>query len=100
MQGNKKTPNKIPEAPPRGKARGTAAQTQNLHTIKPTVWIGKSGVTEQTYSEIRSQVRARKLVKVKWLRGAEVDPRSVAETTGLTLIQAVGRTMILGSKKR
>lgn len=56
-------------------------------------------MTEHTYAEIRSQIRARKLVKVKWLRGAEVDPRSVAEKTGLTLVQAVGRTMILGLKK-
>ena len=100
MQGNKKAPNKIPKATSHRNARGVAVEKQNLHTIKPTVWIGKSGVTEQTYAEIRSQVRARKLVKVKWLRGAEVDPRSVAETTGLTLIQAVGRTMILGNKKR
>lgn len=100
MQGNKKTPKKTQQAPRRGTAQSNAKQPENLHTIKPTVWIGKGGVTEQTFQEIRSQVRARGLVKVKWLRGAEVDPRSLAETAGCTLVQTVGRTMIVGPKKR
>ena len=45
---------------------------------KPTVWIGKSGVTAQLISEIDKQLSKRETVKVKVLRSA-LTKKSVSE---------------------
>ncbi len=45
--------------------------------------------------EVRRQIKARKIVKVRFLRSAEMDPEALAEQTGTSLGQVRGRTVIL-----
>lgn len=72
--------------------------TAEIQQMKATVWIGKRGITESTIDEIKSQVKDKRIVKVKWLRNIDVDPGAVAEMTGTDLIMARGRTMVLSKK--
>ena len=66
------------------------------HELKPTIWVGKQGMTGTIIEEIRSQIKVRKVIKVKWLESTGVDPDVVARESGTILLQVRGRTMVLG----
>ena len=72
---------------------------QDLQLLKATLWIGKMGCTENIIGEIRRQTKTEEIIKVKWLRNTDIDPKAVAEESGTVLIQARGRTMVLARKK-
>ena len=73
---------------------------------KPTVWVGKSGVSEGLIEEVSKQLDARRAVKVKVQRSllARYTVREVAtivaEKTGAELIEVRGRTFVLYRRKR
>ncbi|MFH0966067.1 MAG: YhbY family RNA-binding protein [Methanobacteriota archaeon] len=67
-----------------------------FHDLKPTIWVGKQGMTETIIEEIRSQIKVRKVIKLKWLESTDVDPKIVASESGTVLLQVRGRTMVLG----
>jgi RNA-binding protein len=74
-------------------------QTDRLmQDLKPTVWIGKQGCTETMIEEIVSQLKKRKVIKVKWLQNTDVDPDDVALKAKATLVEVRGRTMVLEGK--
>ncbi len=66
--------------------------------LKPTIWIGRSGISENIVNEIKNQVKLRKAIKVKWLQSAEVNPDEIAEITKTALLQVRGHTFILGDR--
>lgn len=78
-------------------------QSQNL---KPTVWIGKNGLDHKLIDEIKNQLKKRKLIKIKILKGAideqDLDrkllPSDIARLTGSELIQKVGFVFTLYKK--
>ena len=72
----------------------------SMQDLKPTVWIGKQGSTETMIEEIVCQLRKRKLIKVKWLQHAEVDPAAIAAQAKARLVEVRGRTMVLADKSR
>ena len=55
---------------------------ESFQDIKPTVWVGKRGISSLMIDEIRRQLETRKIVKVRWLRNTEVDPEEVAASAG------------------
>jgi len=73
---------------------------------KPTVWVGKSGVSEGLIEEVSKQLDARRAVKVKVQRSllARYTVREVAtivaEKTGAELIEVRGRTFVLYRRRR
>jgi RNA-binding protein len=67
--------------------------------MKPTVWIGKQGCTDTMIEEIVSQLKKRKVIKVKWLQSAEVDPEEIAQKANAILVETRGKTMVLWDKK-
>ena len=69
----------------------------SMQDLKPTVWIGKQGCTGTMIEEIVSQLKKRKLIKVKWLQNTEVDPAAVAKDAKAKLVEVRGRTMVLGA---
>lgn len=75
-----------------------AASPGGYHDLKPTIWVGKQGMTETIIEEIRSQIKVRKIIKVKWLESTGVDPEAIAGESGTILLQVRGRTMVLGDK--
>ncbi|WP_084173150.1 YhbY family RNA-binding protein [Methanomicrobium mobile] len=68
---------------------------KDLHELKATLWIGKMGCTDNIIEEIRRQTKTEDIIKVKWLRNTDIDPKAVAEESGTILLQARGRTMVL-----
>ena len=71
-----------------------------MQYLKPTVWIGKQGCTETMIEEIVSQLKNRKMIKVKWLQSVEVDPAAIALQARAKLVETRGRTMVLADKKQ
>jgi RNA-binding protein len=69
-----------------------------MQDLKPTVWIGKQGCTPTMIGEIVTQLKRRKLIKVKWLQNTEVDPEAVASQAKARLVEVRGRTMVLAEK--
>lgn len=73
---------------------------------KPTIQIGKDGVTPQMEKEISKQLDARELIKIKILKTALKDndakniALSIANQTESELIEVRGHTFILFKKKR
>ena len=73
---------------------------------KPTVWVGKAGVTEGLLSEVSRQLDAHRAIKVKVQRSALVErtveeiAAEVAEKTGAELIEVRGRTFVLYRRRR
>ncbi|MEE1170669.1 MAG: ribosome assembly RNA-binding protein YhbY [Anaerovoracaceae bacterium] len=67
--------------------------------IDPTVYIGKSGLSENIKTELENNFEARELVKVKLQEGADLDPKTtanqLADELGAEFVQAIGRRFIL-----
>lgn len=68
---------------------------------KPTLWIGKDGVTEEVVGEVKRQLKKNEVVKVKILKKAleqvtmEALAKDLVDNTGSELIEARGHTLIL-----
>jgi RNA-binding protein len=71
-----------------------------MQELKPTVWIGKQGCTETMIEEIVEQLKKRKMIKVKWLQNAQIDPEIVASQAHAKLVEVRGRTMVLEEKRK
>jgi RNA-binding protein len=67
--------------------------------LKPTVYIGKEGITGSVVQELTNQLKKNKLVKVKMLASVDTAKEEVAEQlvrdTASTLIEIRGRTVVL-----
>ena len=64
------------------------------HELDPTVYIGKSGLTENIKKEMLTGFEARELVKVKIQEGCTLEPKEVANQLADELdaefVQAIG----------
>jgi len=76
--------------------RGKAQQ------LRPTVYVGKEGITQSVVFELDKQLKKNRLVKVKLLASVEGDREEVAEQlvrdSGSTLIEIRGRTVVLAKE--
>jgi RNA-binding protein len=65
-------------------------------SLKPSVQIGKKGLTEESIIEIKKQLKKHRLVKVKLLKASLEEKakkdlaREIAEKTGSRLVGLVG----------
>lgn len=73
---------------------------------KPTIWIGKNGVTEEIIKEVSNQLEKNQMVKIRILKSilksedAEDLSRKLANKTESTLIEVRGHSFILYRVKR
>jgi len=73
---------------------------------KPTVWIGKGLVSEDTIKEIEKQLEKRETVKVKILKAALKEAKAaeiaaeVSKRTEAELVEVRGHTFILYKRRR
>ena len=69
------------------------------HELEPTVFLGKSGLTENIKKEMENGFESRELVKVKLQEGCSLSPKEVAnelaEELGAEFVQAIGRKFVL-----
>ena len=69
--------------------------------LKPILNIGKNGITDPVIEEVKKQVKAYRLVKIKMLKtmpdGEDIRDaaQKLAESTGTTLIEIRGNTVVL-----
>ena len=69
------------------------------HELEPTVFIGKSGLTDNIRKEMETGFESRELVKVKLQESCELEPADVAnmlaEELDAEFVQAIGRKFVL-----
>lgn len=74
------------------------------HELEPTVFLGKSGLTENIKKEMETGLESRELVKVKLQEGCTLNPKEVANELAAELkaefVQAIGRKFILYRESR
>ena len=69
--------------------------------LEPSIRIGKSGLTDGTVSEIKKQLKVKKLVKIKFLKTALGEMKRkefanlVASKTDSELVNQVGFVVVL-----
>jgi RNA-binding protein len=72
-----------------------------LKDEKPTIWVGKDGLTPQISSEIENQLEKKKMLKIKILKSAlqqdtaQVIAAKAAEQAGASLVEVRGHVFIL-----
>lgn len=57
-------------------------------------------MTDAVIQEARSQLETREIIKIKWLRNAEMDPHALAAGAGGVVIATRGRTMVIAKRRR
>ena len=71
--------------------------------IEPTVRVGKDGLSENLFEEIKAQLKNRRLIKVKILKNADCDSDEVAaqiaEATDSIVVDVRGGVLILTDKR-
>lgn len=69
------------------------------HELTPTVYIGKSGLTDNILKEMETGFECRELVKVKIQEGCNLDTKELANDVANKLhaefVQAIGRRFTL-----
>lgn len=67
--------------------------------LKPIINVGKNGVTDANVEELKKHIKANRLVKVKMLKSAGIDTKTlaqqIADVTMTTLIEIKGNTVVL-----
>lgn len=72
-----------------------------LKDEKPTIWIGKEGMTPQLLKEIDKQLEKKKMLKIKILKTALQNDKAsniaaiVAQQTEASLVEVRGHTFML-----
>lgn len=76
-----------------------AALRAEAHHLKPTLHIGTQGLTDTVRRAVDEALTARELVKLRFERGADLEPREGANALAVDLtaevVQVIGRTATL-----
>jgi RNA-binding protein len=84
------------------KSKDTRTLRSEAQSLKPTVQIGKDGLTEQVAEELRRQVKAKGLVKVRLNPSYQVDAKKAAvelsEASSSNVVDVRGRTVVLSRR--
>lgn len=69
------------------------------HSLEPTVFLGKAGLTENIKKELETGFESREIVKVKIQEGCDLKAKEVAnelaEELNAEFVQAIGRKFTL-----
>lgn len=72
---------------------------------KPTIWVGKGGVSHDLLMEIERQLEQREMVKVKILKSALDENKAhavaslIADQTKASLVDVRGHTLVLYKRR-
>jgi RNA-binding protein len=72
-----------------------------LKDEKPTIWVGKDGLTPELSSEIEKQLEKKRMLKIKILKNAlqqntaQTIAAQAAEQAGAALVEVRGHVFIL-----
>lgn len=69
------------------------------HSVRPTVFVGRDGITGSVIAALQSALEANELIKVKLQEGYLGERRSagkeLALQTGAEVVQVLGKTILL-----
>ena len=78
-----------------------------LKEEKPTIWVGKDGLTQQVQAEVEKQLQRSKMVKIRILPTAlqgdvtaKVIATKAAEETDSALVEVRGHVFILYRRRK
>ena len=77
-----------------------------MSSKRPTIWIGKNGISQETLAEVDRQLEGAEMIKVTILKSALTDVNvktiaiKVAQQTKSDLVEVRGHTIILHRKKK
>ena len=60
------------------------------HHIKPSVYIGKSGLTDGVYASISESLDSQELIKVKFNENKELKKKLISDSESILLASVVG----------
>jgi RNA-binding protein len=67
--------------------------------LKPTIHVGKDGITDSLIEEVKLQVKTRKVVKIRLLPASGEDKdnivKEISERSGAVLVDARGSIVLL-----
>ena len=67
--------------------------------INPTVHVGKEGLKDSLYEEIKAQIKKNRLIKIKVLANADSETKeiadAIAENTGSVVVDVRGSIVLL-----
>ena len=71
--------------------------------ISPTVHVGKDGLKDSLYEEIKAQLKKNRLIKIKVLANADSETKeiadAIAESTGSVVVDVRGSIVLLTDKR-
>ena len=71
--------------------------------INPTVHVGKDGLKDSLYEDIKAQIKKNRLIKIKVLSNADSETEeitnAIAENTGSVVVDVRGSVVILTDKR-
>jgi RNA-binding protein len=71
--------------------------------IDPTIHVGKDGLKDSVYEEIKAQIKKNRLVKVRILANADSETddvaQKIAEATGSVVVDIRGSVVVLTDKR-
>ncbi|MEM0372714.1 MAG: YhbY family RNA-binding protein [archaeon] len=74
-----------------------------INSMKPTVWVGKKGVSELLIKEIRTQLATRGYIKVKILKSIQNEfekiLNQILSDANAELVSKKGLTFVLSKKE-
>ena len=79
---------------------------KQLSAEKPTIWVGKAGVSQELLKEVDKQLDKNEMVKIKILKSALESGKTkevaakIAEQTQSSLIEVRGNTFMLYKRRK
>ena len=71
--------------------------------INPTVHVGKDGLKDSLYEEIKAQIKKNRLIKIKVLANADSETKeiadAIAESTGSVVVDVRGSIVLMTDKR-
>ena len=71
--------------------------------ISPTVHVGKDGLKDSLYEEIKAQIKKNRLIKIKVLANADSETKeiadAIAESTGAVVVDVRGSIVVMTDKR-
>ena len=71
--------------------------------INPTVHVGKDGLKDSLYEEIKAQIKNNRLIKIKVLANADSETKEIAdalaENTGSVVVDVRGSIVLMTDKR-
>ena len=81
------------------------ANKDKMQALKPVVWVGKNGLSEDVLDEIKNQLKKKELIKVKLVKSfitkkdKKIVAKDIADKTSSKIIGMVGFIVTLYKPK-